>query len=259
MNKKSVCASFLFIVSVFFILLPQTFAATFDLIPPTGTSTRGQDITFTINISTAGESVTSIQTGLTYDSTLLKYISFTAGAAMNSVIDDQTSYGPGKVLFTGKNNTGYNGTGVFATVVFNIIAQSSGQTDICSLWVPTPTPTIINTPIPTQASGPVCGTVCTTSSQCPADMPCYILAGQTSGYCRRTACPEITSCVCPLPTSPPAPTALPQTGSTSSGNAAIAFAGIFILAAGGVFFLSQKQKYSLPDSQPKKHHHKTAK
>jgi len=77
-------------------------------------------------------------------------------------------------------------------------------------------------------------------------MPCYILAGQTSGYCRRAACPEINSCVCP------GPTALPQTGSTDSGNTAIVFAVSFLVAAGGIFYLSQKQKYSFPDASLKK-------
>jgi LPXTG-motif cell wall-anchored protein len=244
MSKKSVGMYLFFVASVFFLLAPPTFATKFDLIPPSGTLQRGQDITFTINIDTEGASVTTVPAGITYDSTLLKYVSVTAGAAMNSVVADTTTYGTGKILFTGTNNSGYNGTGVFATVVFNIIAQSSGSTEICTLWLPevTPTPPPNSTPTP----APVCGTVCTTNTQCPSDMPCYIAAGQTSGYCRRAACPTINNCVCPVPT------ALPQTGITDQKNIAVALAISFIAAAGGIFYLSQKQKYSFSDQSGKK-------
>lgn len=244
MNKKLLGTYIFFMFSFLFAFVSPTFATKFDLIPPSGTLSRGQDITFTINIDTEGTSVTSIQSGLTYDSILLQYVSVAAGAAMTSVVADTTTYGTGKVLFTGANTTGYNGTGVFATVVFKIIAQSSGSTEICTLWLPTPSPS--PTPVPYGTPVPQCGTVCTSNTQCPSDMPCYILSGQTSGYCRRAACPEINSCVCPVPT------ALPQTGSTDSGNTAIGVGIVFLAATGGVFYLSQRQKYSYPHSSTKK-------
>ena len=213
---KSLGVYLFFIITTFFLLVPSSFAINFDLIPPSGTLQRGQDITFTMNIDTQGASVPSVQTGLTYDNTLLKYVSVTAGAAMNSVVADTTTYGAGKILFTGTNNAGFNGTGTFATVVFNIIAQSSGQTEICSLWIPTPTAT----PAPTSIVVPtVPGTI--------------------------------------APTLPPQPTALPQTGITDSRNTAIIFAAAFIAAAGGVFYLSQKQKYSFPESTQKKNINKS--
>lgn len=244
MSKKIVGVYLFFIISTLFALVTPTYATKFDLIPPTGTLERGQNITFTINIDTEGAAVTSIQSGLTFDSTLLQYVSVAPGAAMNAVVADTTTYGAGKVLFTGTNTAGYNGTGVFATVVFTIIAQNPGSTEVCTLWLPqpspTPTPPINSTPVP------VCGSVCTTNSQCPADMPCYIAPGQTSGYCRRPACPEISSCVCPVPT------ALPQTGIEDSRNIGIVAAISFIAAAVGVFYLSQKEKYALPDSHAKK-------
>lgn len=245
MSKKLAGMCFFVVFSLFFILATPVSATTFDLIPPSGTLQRGQDITFTINIDTEGESITSIQSGLTYDTTLLKYVSVTAGAAMNSVVADTTTYGAGKILFTGTNNAGFNGTGVFATVVFTIIAQSSGSTEICTLWLPepspTPTPPVYSTPIP------ICGSVCTTNLQCPSDMPCYIAPGQTSGFCRRAACPEMNNCICPVPT------ALPQTGTVETKNTAVLFAVAFFVAAGGIFFLSQNQKYSLPHTTHKKH------
>lgn len=243
---KSVVLCFLFVVAALFVYTPSSFATRFDLIPPAGELQRGQDITFTINVDTEGVSVTSEQAGLTYDSALLQYVSVAAGAAMNSVVADTSTYGTGKILFTGTNTAGFNGTGVFATVVFKIIAQSSGSTEICTLWLPEPTPTIAPTPTlgpsptlgPPPTAGPSCGTVCTANTQCPADMPCYILSGQTSGYCRRAACPELASCVCP------GPTALPTTGSTDSGTFSAVLGGALLLLAGTIFVVSQKQKYS---------------
>lgn len=247
MSMKSVGAYLSLLGVSFFLFVTPSFATSFDLIPPSGELQRGQDVTFTINIDTEGTSETSIQTGLTYDSTLLQYVSVTTGAAMNSVVADTTTYGTGKVLFTGSSTDGFNGTGVFATVIFTIIAQSSGSTEICTLWLPEPSPT----PIPTQPYSPttslLCGSVCTSNAQCPADMPCYIVEGQTSGYCRRAACPEISSCVCPVPT------ALPQTGGEGPKNTGILVASIFLVAAGSVFFLSQKEKYTLPHSKNHKH------
>jgi hypothetical protein len=256
MSKKLAGIYFFFIVSVLFLLVTPSFATKFDLIPPSGTLQRGQNITFTVNIDTEGTAVTSIQSGLTYDATLLQYVSVTAGAAMNSVVADTTTYGTGKVLFTGSNTAGFNGTGVFATVVFTIIAQSSGSTEICTLWLPQPSPTIAPTvPQAYATPAPLCGSVCTTNTQCPSDMPCYIIAGQSSGYCRRAACPQINSCVCP------GPTALPVTGSEDSKNTEVLLAVVFLVAAGGVFMISQKQKYSFPQTTTKKHatHHKSEK
>ncbi|MCX6730613.1 MAG: cohesin domain-containing protein [Candidatus Roizmanbacteria bacterium] len=209
MSKKLIGVYLFFVLSILFALVTPSYAVNFDLIPPSGTLERGQNITFTINIDTQGTAVTSTQTGLTYDSTLLQYVSTTAGAAMNAVVADDTTYGTGKVLLTGTNTAGYNGTGVFATVIFTIIAQNPGSTEVCTLWMPTPT----GTPAPTPTVGPS-----------PT----------------------------PMPTLPPQPTALPQTGIADSRNTAIVFAISFIAAAGGVFYLSQKQKYSFPDSSTKK-------
>jgi hypothetical protein len=237
MSTKLVWSYFSFLILSFFLLVTPSFATKFDLIPPSGELQRGQDVTFTINVDTEGTSETSLQTGMTYDTTLLQYVSVTAGAAMNSVVADTTTYGTGKILFTGTNTAGFNGTGVFATVVFTIIAQSPGSTEICVLWLPEPSPTIIPTQ-PYATPAPLCGSVCTSNAQCPADMPCYIISGQTSGYCRRAACPEITNCICPVPT------AIPQLGGEDSKNMGVGLAVVFIVVAGGVFYLSQSQKYT---------------
>lgn len=209
MSTKTIVLPCLLFMMILFISVKVVSATSFDLIPPTGELQRGQDITFTINIDTEGAALNAIESGLTYDSQLLQYVSVTAGAAMNTVVADTATYGTGKVLFSGTNTTGFNGTGVFATVVFKIIAQSSGSTEICTLWLPTPTPT----PGPTSIA--------------PTNTP--------------------------IPTLPPQPTALPQTGITDSRNTIIVIAFAFIAAAGGVFYLSRKQQYSVPHHTIKKH------
>lgn len=143
--------SIFFFIGVGFLFAQQAYAVTFDLIPPSGALKRGQDITFTITLDSLGASITSIQTGLTFDTQYLQYKSVAAGAAMDSVTADTTTYGAGKVLFTGAKGSGFNGNGVFATVTFALIAEQSGETEICTLWAPNPTPTTppTNTPLPT--------------------------------------------------------------------------------------------------------------
>lgn len=138
--------------------VPPVHAVVFDLIPPSGQLARGQEVTFTINIDTQGASLTTIQTGLTYDTQFLEYVSAAAGSAMDSISVD-TSLGGGKLILTGTNTAGFTGTGTYATVVFKIIAQQSGSTELCTLWTPSPTPTLppdvpTATPIPLQPTIP---------------------------------------------------------------------------------------------------------
>lgn len=148
-----------FFVSLAFLgIVSPVHAVVFNLVPPSGQLQRGQEITFTINIDTQGAAVTTIQTGLTYDTQFLEYVSAAAGAAMDSISVD-TSLGTGKLLLTGTNAAGFTGTGVYATIVFRIIAQESGSTELCTLWTPTPSPTLppnapTATPVPLQPTIP---------------------------------------------------------------------------------------------------------
>jgi len=239
MGKKTIilfCSIFVFSL---FGYVKSVSATTFSLVAPSGTLSRGQDVPFTVSINTENTTVTSIQTGITYDTTYLQYVSAVPGAAMTSVTVD-TSVGTGKLLLTGTNGTGYNGTGVFATVTFKIIADSPGSTEICTLWAPTGiTPTTI---IPTSPPTVSCNSTCTTASQCPSDLTCYIVSGQTTGVCRRTTCTDRVDCVCPIPTSPPVATALPQTGGEESKNLGTLAGGAFILIAGSILFFSNRNR-----------------
>lgn len=58
---------------------------------------------------------------------------------------------------------------------------------------------------------PQCGAGCTSNSQCPSNLICYIPAGQTTGACRNPECQTDVDCVCPGPAvSPtPAPSVIP--------------------------------------------------
>lgn len=117
----------------------------YDLIPPQGQLSRGQEIQFIVEINTGGKSVTSSIVGMTYQSQYLQYLSTTPGDAMSSVSVDSNE--TGKLLFSGTNQAGFTGTGVFAYVNFKIIATAPGSAELCVLFVPTPTPT--GAPVPT--------------------------------------------------------------------------------------------------------------
>ncbi|OGK63026.1 hypothetical protein A2334_01425 [Candidatus Roizmanbacteria bacterium RIFOXYB2_FULL_38_10] len=237
----------LFFIIAFFVSAPSAFAVRFELVPPSGELSRGQEVTFTVNMDTQGATINTIQTGMTYDTQFLEYVSSAPGAAMNSVTVD-TSQGTGKLLFTGTNTAGFTGTGIYATVVFKIIAAESGSTELCTLWTPTPSPTPV----------PVCNNTCTSSSECPSGLYCYIASGQTSGYCRAQTCPEEVSCVCPVaPTSPPPPppTALPQSGFDIPKNIGSIAGGLFLLTAAAVLIYSKKNTYFTHKKTHGKHPH----
>lgn len=118
-------------------------AASYDLIAPSGQLQRGQDVQFTINIDTQGQSLTTATIGMTYKTDVLQYISTTPGDSFTTV-EAQTQDG-GKIIFTASNGSGFSGTGTFAVVTFKIIATASGSTELCVLFNPeTPTQ-----PVPT--------------------------------------------------------------------------------------------------------------
>lgn len=146
--------SFLFFAAAVF--LPRAaYAITFELIPPSGQLTRGQNIQFTINIDTQGATVKSTQIGMTYDTTVLKYVSTAPGSSMNSVTTTEPT--TGQLLLAGANTAGFSGKDVYAVVTFTIIAQAPGSTQLCTLFVPSTTPQPTSpplTPQPTSAPQP---------------------------------------------------------------------------------------------------------
>lgn len=125
-------------------------AIDFELFPPEGALSRGQEIQFVITVNTNGASITTAQIGLTYKTVDLQYLSTTPGSAFSSVSVSQL--GGGKLLFTKSDTVPFSGSGDFAYVNFKIIAEKPGSSDLCVLWAPSPTPSTPSTatPVPGQ-------------------------------------------------------------------------------------------------------------
>lgn len=178
-------------------------AAIFDLIAPAEQLVRGQNVKFTINIDTQGQSLSSTSVGMTYETQYLEYVSTAAGNSFTTVSTDVQS--GGKLLITGSSTTPYSGSGVFAYVTFKLIATGPGSTELCALFNPassTPIPGPTATPGPTSTPGP----------------------SPTPGG----------------PTSPPVPTSLPKTGESSSTVQGIILASLFFIVAAGGFIAFRK-------------------
>ncbi len=93
---------------------------------------------------------------------------------------------------------------------------------VCATATPSPTPTSSPTqsPTPSPTASPVaqCNSVCTSNSNCPSSMICYIPSGSTAGNCRNTQCLSETDCTCTVVTSAPTttPTYLAEVPATSA-------------------------------------------
>lgn len=149
MQIKKILVTFLFLLLAV-VLIPSTvLATTYDLIAPSGTLTRGQNLQFTVNINTEGSSLSTAAVGMKYDTTVLQYVSATPGNTFTTIT--ATDQGGGQLLVTGSSTTPYSGSGVFSYVTFKLIATSAGSTQLCTLYNPT-TPT--STPAPAATSAP---------------------------------------------------------------------------------------------------------
>lgn len=133
----------LFIFFAFIFAYPAH-AIRYNLVAPSGQLTRGQDVQFTIEIDTQGETITSTQVGLSYDTRYLEYLSTVPGNAMGTVT--VSPYEAGKLLITGTNTAGFTGSSTYAFVTFKLIAQAPGSTELCALFEPKPT----TPPVPTS-------------------------------------------------------------------------------------------------------------
>lgn len=158
---KKFLVFFIFFYSFLFLFSKQSLAITFDLIAPSGELQRGQEVKFTINVDTEGKPYSSTQIGMTYDNTVLEYISTSAGDTFTTVSTNPIENG--KLIITGSSTNPYSGSGIYAYVTFKIIAQSPGSTEICALFNPQNTPTPIpptNIPITSlPTSGIKSGTI----------------------------------------------------------------------------------------------------
>jgi hypothetical protein len=65
----------------------------------------------------------------------------------------------------------------------------------------TATTTSTATATATATTNPQCNYACTSNSNCPSSMICYIPSGSTAGNCRSTQCLSETDCTCAVATS----------------------------------------------------------
>ena len=140
-------------IIIFFCFLffaPFSFATTFDLYAPTGPFNRGQEVTFTITINTEGATLNNTSVGMTYDTNYLEYVNTLPGDAFNTITTD--NLGGGKLVFYGNSSSGFSGSGKFTDVVFRLIAQAPGSTELCVLWNPSSNPQSTITPASNQAT-----------------------------------------------------------------------------------------------------------
>lgn len=153
---KTFLALALCFFSFMFYVLPAH-ALTFDLVAPSGELTRGQDVKFTINVNTEGNSLTTSTIGMTYETQYLEYVSVSPGDSFTTISADVQ--GDGKFIITGTSTTPYSGSGVFAYVTYKLIATGPGSTQLCALYnpqtiSPTPTPGPTSTPAPGEPTSP---------------------------------------------------------------------------------------------------------
>lgn len=200
---KKILITILLILGV--LIIPNSVSATtFDLIAPTEQLVRGQNVKFTVNIDTQGQSLSSTSVGMTYETQYLEYVSTVPGNSFTTVSADVQS--GGKLLITGSSTAPYSGTGTFAYVTFKLIATGPGSTQLCALFNPAETPTA--TPQPNYTPYPTS----------PPGQPTYT----------------------PYPTSPPVPTSLPKTGESNSTVQGIILASLFFVVAAGGFIAFRK-------------------
>jgi hypothetical protein len=128
----------IFLIALFLFLPKEALAIRYSLFAPSGTLSRGQIVTFTINIDTQGKTITSAKIGMTYQTQYLEYVNTIAGGTFPNLITEPI--GDGKLIFSATSD-GFNGSGVFAQVNFKIIADAPGETQLCVLWQVNPTPT----------------------------------------------------------------------------------------------------------------------
>lgn len=127
-------------------------ALTYDLIAPDGELVRGQDVKFTVNVNTEGNSLSSASIGMTYETQYLEYVSVAPGDSFTTVSADVQA--GGKLILTASSTSPYSGSGVFAYVTFKLIATGAGSTQICALFNPDTPPTVAPTTPPNQPTSP---------------------------------------------------------------------------------------------------------
>lgn len=113
----------------------QSTPVSYSLSPASGTLAGGSQKTINLNINTGGLTVSAAGASLTYDPTQLTVASFEYGSIVpageqgilqdTEVIDNQN----GNIAILGLWLSGYNGSGTFAQITFNVL-KSTGTASI---------------------------------------------------------------------------------------------------------------------------------
>ena len=147
MIMKKILIAVILVLSVLMIPHPAI-ATTFDLIAPSSDQlVRGQDVKFTVNVDTGGQSLTSTSIGMTYEAQYLEYVSTIPGNTFKTVSTDVQ--GSGKLIISGSSTTPFSSSGTYAYVTFKLIAAGPGSTQLCALFNPSTAP-----PVPTSPPAP---------------------------------------------------------------------------------------------------------
>jgi hypothetical protein len=100
----------------------------------------------------------------------------------------------------------------------------------------TATATVTASPSPTATPNPQCNNSCTSNSNCPSGLMCYIPSGQTAGNCRNTQCLSETDCSCPVAT--PTATAQPVLPKAGTSWPTVLGTGFGVMVIIGSLFLA---------------------
>jgi len=154
MRFLSFCLKFVLIVVFSLSLLAKVSYAKirFTLQAPTGQLTRGQTVTFLVNIDTQGASLSSTAIAADYKTQYLQFQQATPGNTFTVIKTSSPS--DGRVLIEGTTDPAFSGQGIFAYLNFKLIAEAPGGTELCVLSNPSPTTLPSPTPQPTQAVAP---------------------------------------------------------------------------------------------------------
>lgn len=205
---KQTATILLLILSVFFLSLLwpiKALAVSFFLTEPEPPFSQDQEIEYTININTQGETLTSIEAEMIFDTDYLEYISTTAGAIFPNVSADEIESGILQISATvNPGDPGVTGTGTFAVVRYRLTGSPQDDVELCAVTVVTPTPSPSPTTPPSQPTP-------TTSL-------------------------EVTNT--PIPTTPPQPTSPPPTTPVTTLPRTGTMENIIIIATLGLFFAS---------------------
>ncbi len=124
--RRLIIFIFVFLVGLFTQATLAQAAASFSLSPAEKTVNLGADLSLNVLIDTGSTETESADAILLYDETKLSAISATLSSLYENKISQDTSQS-GKVILRATSDSGFVGSGIFATVVFRTIATGAAN------------------------------------------------------------------------------------------------------------------------------------